>query len=283
MWYSFPQAPATPDAAMQQATINFAALFAASLLVLPARQISSKTVPPQDRLVRPTAVIGITVSPVEGAPFSATVVIESEREWFDGEIQVRRTINLIARDSNGRTHNESRRLMPEYFHGSPGLISIRLFDPSTRIKTTCDPALHIARQQVIPKESDVVSAPNASVHIEDLGASTLNGLKTKGTRRTFTISAKASGIGKPVDVVDEEWYSEDLHMNLLVRHSDPRLGAQTIGISGLKREEPPASMFDVPAGYQVLSIASPDPANAPAPQSAGQNPSPQNHSPEPIP
>lgn len=275
MWYSFPEAPATPDTLMQRAILHFAALFAASLLILPAQKPSSQGVPPQER---PTAVIGITVSAIAGAPFSATVVIESQRDWFDGSTQVRRTINLIARDSNGRTHNESRRLMPEYFHGTPDLISIRLFDPSTRIKTTCDPALHIAHQQVIPKEAKMGNTPNASVRAEDLGVTTLNGLQTKGTRHTFTISAKASGTGRPVEVVDEEWYSEDLHMNLLVRHSDPRVGAQTIGVSGLKREEPPASMFEVPAGYQVLSITSPDPANAPAPQPAGQNPSP-----EPIP
>jgi hypothetical protein len=257
---------------MQRATLLFAALFAASLLILPAQKPSSQAATPQER---PTAVIGITIPAVAGAPFSATVVIESQRDWFDDTVQVRRTINLIARDSNGRTHNESRRLMPEYFHGTPQLISIRLFDPSTGIKTTCDPALHIARQQLIPKDANAVSAPNAPVRVEDLGVNTLNGLQTKGTRHMYTISAKASGTGKPVEVVDEEWYSEDLHMNLLVRHSDPRAGSQTIGVSGLKREEPPASMFDVPAGYQVLGITSPDPANEPAPQPAGQNRSPE--------
>jgi len=259
---------------MQRATLYLAAFLAASLPMLPAQEPSSKGTAPQER---PTAVIGITISAVAGAPFSATVVIESQRDWFDDTIQVRRTINLIARDSNGRTHHESRRLMPEYFHGTPELISIRLFDPSTRIRTTCDPALHVARQQLIPKDAKMGNTSNASVRTEDLGVTTLNGLQTKGTRRTFTISAKASGTGKPVEVVDEEWYSEDLHMNLLVRHSDPRMGTQTIGISGLKREEPPASMFEVPAGYRVLSITSPDPADAPAPQPDGQN-----RTPEPI-
>jgi len=39
-----------------------------------------------------------------------------------------------------------------------------------------------------------------------------------------------------------------------VRHTDPRVGVETVGVSNLKREEPPASMFQVPAGYQILDV-----------------------------
>ena len=75
----------------------------------------------------------------------------------------------------------------------------------------------------------------------------------------------ASGTGMPVQIEDEDWYSDDLHINLLVRHTDPRMGEQTVGISGLKREEPPASMFEVPKGYTVVNA---DPAPAPSPPAA---------------
>jgi hypothetical protein len=243
---------------MARKTALFAILFAAGLLSLRAQQ-TSQSAPPQERAATTN---GIPVPDIPGAPFSATAVIEVKRYWPDGSTQIRRTINLIARDSQGRTHNETRRLMPEYFHGSPPLLSLRLFDPLTRIRTLCDPTLRIARQQFVRKQPRASSLPNPFMRIEDLGVTTLNGLQAKGTRRIYTISAAASGTGNPVEVDDEEWYSEDLHVNLLFRHADPRIGAQTIGLSGLKREEPPASMFQVPAGYQILDIT-PTPAPAP--------------------
>lgn len=235
---------------MLRKPLHLAALLAASLLALHAQQASNGT-PPQ---ARAAAVNGITISSIAGAPFSATVVIESERPWFDGSVQVRRTINLIARDSKGRTHNETRRLMPEYFHGSPQLMSVRLFDPETRIRTTYDPGTHIARRQFIPKQPKATDIPSPLIHIDDLGVTTLDGLPCKGTRRSFTVSPAASGTGEPIEIEDEDWYSEDLHINLLVRHSDPRIGVETVAVSGLKREEPPASMFEVPQGYKILDV-----------------------------
>jgi hypothetical protein len=60
-----------------------------------------------------------------------------------------------------------------------------------------------------------------------------------------------------VDVVDEFWYSQELHLNLLVHHTDPRSGEQTVGISGIKREEPPAAMFELPLGYKIVDVTPP--------------------------
>ena len=82
-------------------------------------------------------------------------------------------------------------------------------------------------------------------------------LKVRGTRHIYKLSGRKSGIGEAIEIEDEEWYSEELHVNLLVRHVDPRLGTETVGVSGLKREEPPASMFEVPAGYRTLDDSHP--------------------------
>jgi hypothetical protein len=196
---------------------------------------------------------GISIADVPGKPFSATAVVETERYWSDGATQVRRTINLVARDSEGRTRNEVRRLMPEYFHGSPQLLSVRLFDPLTGMRTDLDPVFHVARQQLIPKKLNPALTPGPALRIEDLGTTTMNGLEAKGTRRTTTIAAKASGTGDPVEIEDESWYSDELDLNLLVHHTDPRVGVDTVGLSNLKRGEPPAAMFQIPAGYQVIN------------------------------
>jgi hypothetical protein len=231
--------------------ISYSAIsFLAALLLSPA--LSASEGAPRQEGTRNAD--GISIPDVPGKPFSATAVLEIERYWSDGSTQVRRTINLVARDSEGRTHNEVRRLMPEYFHGSPELLSVRLFDPLTRMRTDLDPGIHVARQQLIPKKPKTAVTPTPALRIEDLGTTTMNGLEAKGTRRTTTISAKASGTGDPVEIEDEFWYSDELHLNLLVRHSDPRSGVDTVGLSNLKREEPPAGMFQIPAGYQVVDV-----------------------------
>jgi hypothetical protein len=241
---------------MPRNLFQFALLIAASLATVGAQQPSTP-VPPAEQ---PPAMRGISIPAVPGLPFSATVVMESEREWPDGSPLIRRTINIIARDSQGRTHNEVRRLSPESFHGSPELMSVRIFDPQTRIRVTYEPAQQTARREFVPKQAS--GPPNPFAHTEDLGTTTLNGLLAKGTRRTYTISGVATRDGESVEVEDETWYSPDLHLNLLMRHTDPRVGVQTVGVSGLKREEPAASLFEVPQGYKIVDVT---PPNAPAP------------------
>jgi len=248
---------------MPRKALQFGLLFAASLVVLPAQEPSQGPPPPE----RPPAVHGISIAPIPGLPFSATAVIESEREWPDGSPQVSRTINIIARDSQGRTHNEVRRLLPESFHGSPELMSVRIFDPQTRIRITYEPTLKAASREFIPKREPEPGVPNPTVHTEDLGTTTLNGLQAKGTRRTFSVSPVGTRADRVVEVDDETWYSPELHINLLVRRSDPRTGVLTIGVSGLKREEPPASMFEVPQGYKIGDVTPP-----PAPPAAPTSP-----------
>jgi hypothetical protein len=138
-------------------------------------------------------------------------------------------------------------------------MSVRLFDLETRMRTTCDLEALGGWREFVPKTPAKPAAPNPMVHIEDLGTSTMNALQVKGTRRTTQVE---DAYGDPLQVEDETWYSPELHLTLLARHSDPRIGVvQTIGISGLRREEPPASLFDVPQGCKILDRA---PLAAPA-------------------
>src|SRR5580698_6392381 len=150
------QAPARPEANMPR-RILLSILLISGLTAAQCQKLSERP-PSEDRA--PT-IRGLTIPDVANLPFSATLVMEVDRSWPDGSTEVRRTINLIARDSQGRTHNEVRRLMPEYFHGSPELISVRIFDPLTRIRTTCDPVQHSARQQYIPRPEPKPAAPVA--------------------------------------------------------------------------------------------------------------------------
>jgi len=203
-----------------------------------------------------TQIPGVFVTPVAGAPFTATVMIVSKQPTADGSVETRMTQVLIARDSRGRIRNERHALVPEGFHGMPPLLGVHIFDPATRISYMYNPATMIARQQLVPPPPSQHADPNSV----DLGYQTLNGLQAKGSHITRVIPAEASGTGKPVTITDEVWYSEDLHMNLLEEHTDLRGGKQSVAILSIDRKEPSPSLFDVPAGYKIVDLTPPSAA-----------------------
>lgn len=86
---------------------------------------------------------------------------------------------------------------------------------------------------------------------EDLGTQTLEGLKVTGTRTTITIPAGAEGNEQPMQIVDERWYSPELQTNIKTVHSDPRMGQTVFAVTNVSRTNPDASLFQIPADYQV--------------------------------
>ena len=101
-----------------------------------------------------------------------------------------------------------------------------------------------------------VSRPGFQV--QDLGTQSMENVVVHGTKTSRTVPASATGTGKPLTVTDETWYSDELHLNMLVKHNDPRTGEQTVTITKVERSEPPAETFEIPADYKVLDAT---PAN----------------------
>jgi hypothetical protein len=52
-------------------------------------------------------------------------------------------------------------------------------------------------------------------------------------------------------VVSESWYSSDLQIMILIKHSDPRVGDTVYRLTSISRTEPPSSLFQVPPDYTV--------------------------------
>src|SRR5262249_51399494 len=90
-----------------------------------------------------------------------------------------------------------------------------------------------------------------NVQTEDLGNQTIGGIIAQGTRYTRTIPAGQIGNEKPITVVSETWFSPDLQMVVMKKHSDPRFGQTTYTLSNIQQKEPDASLFTVPADYTV--------------------------------
>jgi len=92
---------------------------------------------------------------------------------------------------------------------------------------------------------------------EDLGTQTIEGVPATGSRVTITIPAGQIGNERPIEIVDERWFSKDLQAVVMTRHSDPRSGETVYRLTDISRTEPDRSLFQVPADYEVKEPALP--------------------------
>jgi hypothetical protein len=86
---------------------------------------------------------------------------------------------------------------------------------------------------------------------EDIGEQVLEGLLVKGTRMTDTIPAGTIGNDRPIEIVTERWYSEDIQATVLERFSDPRVGETTYRLVNVALGDPSPDLFQVPQGYEI--------------------------------
>jgi hypothetical protein len=86
---------------------------------------------------------------------------------------------------------------------------------------------------------------------ESLGKQMMEGVNAEGTRYVSTIEVGAIGNDRPIQVSSESWYSPDLQMVIMGKHSDPRTGDESFRVTNINRAEPAAYLFQLPAGYQI--------------------------------
>ena len=86
---------------------------------------------------------------------------------------------------------------------------------------------------------------------ESLGKQLIEGVEADGSRVTITIPAGEIGNERPIEIVSERWYSNDLQTVVMTKHSDPRFGETTYKLTNISRTEPDSSLFEVPAGYTL--------------------------------
>src|SRR5690606_15746023 len=70
---------------------------------------------------------------------------------------------------------------------------------------------------------------------EDLGDQVIEGVLAHGTRHVQTIEAGAIGNERPIEIVSEQWYSEEIEAVVLRRNVDPRFGETTYRLVNVNR------------------------------------------------
>lgn len=191
---------------------------------------------------------------VTGAPYSATSVTESVQVLSDGNRITHSNSSNVYRDSQGRTRVEqtvgaigpfaasSDAPKRTYIH-DPVAGAQYVLDASTRTATKMKTWSGNRPEHHPPSSSDAKT--------EALGTQTIEGVQAQGTRTTITIPAGKFGNDQPMQIVHETWYSPDLQLVVLSKHTDPRMGEHTYRLTNINRSEPAKALFDVPADYTV--------------------------------
>jgi hypothetical protein len=92
---------------------------------------------------------------------------------------------------------------------------------------------------------------SAKATTKDLGTRDFGGIKAEGKLRSYEIPAGAIGNRNAIVVADETWTAPDLQVTVYTKHSDPRSGDVVFRLENVRREEPAAALFTVPADYTV--------------------------------
>ena len=96
------------------------------------------------------------------------------------------------------------------------------------------------------------SKPNSANEVkEQLGKQVIEGVEAEGTRTTVTIPAGEIGNERAIEIVSERWYSPELQLVVMTRHSDPRTGEITYKLTNINRAEPSKSLFEVPSDFTI--------------------------------
>jgi hypothetical protein len=215
-----------------------------------------------------------------GAPYSAQTVTEMTQTLADGNRISRRVTGRIYRDGAGRVRREEDR--------QDGSVAISIVDPiagaayrlepDTRIawKTPADTAVALMKSAAIMDKQQVAlerRAGEVRAAVQDAGGGNvviargrsemqkvpavavehrkIYGIPVEGRSSSQTIPAGEIGNERPITVVNEEWSSPDLKVLVMTHHSDPRTGESTYQLRNIVRGEPDATLFAVPAGYEI--------------------------------
>jgi hypothetical protein len=206
------------------------------------------------------------------SPFSAEFVTTTVQTLSDGTHITNEQRRSEARDSQGRTRNET--YLPDYLakerNQPPGQpLFITIVDPVSGKHIHLNPQQKTATEMSfpriqVPRLPEKITAspavrpePRPNFSKEKLGGKTIDGVYAEGTRITTVYPAGSQGNDRDITVVTERWISPELGVEVLVKTSDPRNGESTTEVQNLNRGEPDPGLFQVPADYKIQSQPEP--------------------------
>ena len=201
---------------------------------------------------------------VKGAPYSAQAVFEVTRTLADGTRVTHSTYSRLYRDSEGRERCDetSGDTFKGIFISDPVEHASYALDLDKMVATrTIGQELQVARGlrgavvRFVQAPSGLAPEPVAkggrlAGYTEPevpLGTRMMEGIPAVGTRTTVV------GLDGGMDWVNEHWISPELQIAVLMTKSNSPWGSITYKVTNIIRGEQPRGLFEVPAGYKVVS------------------------------
>ena len=240
-----------------------------------------------DQMLKGAKVIGIEggiMGPaVKGEPYSADEIHETNQVLADGTRIHNESKTTVYRDGQGRVRRESpgqimiwdpaagtsymlnqssqtgQKMQMNYvFRKTPGSPDGPPDPAEVRTFAFSDGGPDAVKQRMIVlKGAEAQAAAETKAQSrregkkETLASQIMEGVTCEGTRLTNTIETGAIGNDRPIQTVEERWYSPELQVNLMVHRTDPRTGEETVRLTNVRRLEPDPTLFGVPPGYQM--------------------------------
>jgi hypothetical protein len=234
---------------------------------------------------------------VTGAPYSAVGTTQFVQTLADGNQIIRKNESTYYRDSEGRVRVEQRLttlgawtaageparfisisdpISGYYYHLDVDRKTVRRssFQSIEEKQRASEGKELVAVQAKLSKLRRKEAGPDATLEpvkvkprtaeddkkkTESLGVQTIEGVRAEGERTTRVIPVGEIGNTMPIEIVDERWYSPELQVAVMTRHSDPRSGESTYRLTNINRSEPDRSLFQVPSDYTILNQQTPVP------------------------
>lgn len=209
------------------------------------------------------------VPTVRGVPFSAEGVVTLKLVLFDGT-RIERTVPArYYRDNEGRVRREQTIMgMSSLDPRKDAEAVVTIVDPVAGFVYTIVGKKQEVQRMRIPAgiEASARELANAASRglsqaeagfakaRQNLGTRDFDGVQASGQRLTTTIPAGAMGNDRPIDVIDEVWTAQELRLQVLTTHHDPRTGDVETRFTNISRAEPTADLFKIPAGYKIVDI-----------------------------
>lgn len=242
---------------------------------------------------------GITSSVVKGRPFSATEERHTVQTLGDGTRIENKETNKIYRDDQGRTRIErsngsvmiqdpnegavaetgpqgetARRAVYTRRVAGPATADVEAGRPmKIEAERKADIAVVSGRSAAFGKGeeqgnvlylSGAIGGPVTQIAMDPpkattLGFQNIGGVSAEGTRSVIEIPAGQIGNNRPIQVINERWYSNDLQMTVKTLNSDPRFGDTTYELTNIVQGAQDPALFVMPQHVPAPPMPPPAP------------------------
>jgi hypothetical protein len=198
--------------------------------------------------------VNVQLAPVTGKAFSGTETRNATTTLADGTKTAVSWTTAIYRDAEGRMRLEANPTVIIYDPTAHAWYRLQS-DKKTFIKQAIPDDITgvqmiVVRNSTFTNNWKATTRPPGSE--EDLGSQVINGIGTRGTRITISMSASKAGTDHDIQVVNERWYSDALDLIIKSSNNDPRFGLVTYELSNLNMSTPDPALFKVPPDYQEV-------------------------------